>query len=69
MTIWVNEQIDPCGIIQACIACENETHAYACHEEFKTKLTADQVEQGWVAQIREVDSWDEVPVMALKLNV
>ena len=69
MTIWVNEQIDPCGIIQACIACRNEAHAQACHEEFKAKLTDDQKRQGWVAQLRTVESWDDVPVAALKLSV
>ncbi|NET11045.1 MAG: glycogen debranching protein [Merismopedia sp. SIO2A8] len=69
MTIWVNEQIDPCGIIQACIACQNEAHARACHEEFLAKLTHEQVQQGWIAQLRTVDSWDEVPVAALKLSV
>ncbi|NEQ99486.1 MAG: glycogen debranching protein [Cyanothece sp. SIO2G6] len=69
MTIWVNEQIDPCGIIQACIACEDEVQAQACHQEFKGTLTSVQVQQGWVAQIRTVASWDEVPVAALKLSV
>ena len=69
MTIWVNEQIDPCGIIQACIACQNQDHAQACHEEFQAKLTDAQKQQGWVAQLRTVDSWDEVPVAALKLSV
>lgn len=69
MTIWVNEQIDTCGIIQACIACQNEGHAQACHEEFKAKLTDDQKRQGWVAQLRTVESWDDVPVAALKLSV
>ncbi|MEB3231761.1 MAG: glycogen debranching protein, partial [Leptolyngbyaceae bacterium] len=64
-----NEQIDPCGIIQACIACADEIQAQACHEEFQAKLTPEQVQQGWVAQLRTVDSWDEVPVAALKLNV
>jgi len=26
MTIWVNEQIDPCGIIYSCIACYKQKH-------------------------------------------
>jgi hypothetical protein len=31
-------------------------------------LTAEQKQQGWVATLRTVSSWDEVPVNALKLN-
>ncbi len=27
MIIWVNEQIDPCGLVQACIACQDEQAA------------------------------------------
>ncbi|MEM9218082.1 MAG: glycogen debranching protein [Cyanobacteria bacterium P01_F01_bin.150] len=69
MTIWVNEQIDPCGIIQACIACQDEVHAQACHKEFQAKLTDEQKRRGWVAQLRTVESWDDVPVAALKLSV
>lgn len=66
--IWVNEQIDSAGIVRACIACEDETQARACHESFQENLTPDQKAEGWVAQLRSVDSWDEVPVSALKLN-
>jgi hypothetical protein len=68
MTIWVNEQIDPSGLIYACIACCNESQAKECHESFKKNLTETQKIAGWVAQLRTVDSWDEVPVNALKLN-
>ncbi|MEM6714541.1 MAG: glycogen debranching protein, partial [Cyanobacteria bacterium P01_C01_bin.147] len=25
--IWVNEQIDPCGIVYSCIACADEQQA------------------------------------------
>lgn len=67
-TIWVNEQIDPCGIIRACIACCDETQAQDCHNSFETNLTPEQKDQGWVAQMRTVTSWDEVPVNALKLD-
>lgn len=68
MTIWVNEQIDPSGLIYACIACCNESQAQDCHESFRDNLTELQKETGWVAQLRIVDSWDDVPVNALKLN-
>ncbi len=68
MTIWVNEQIDPSGMIYACIACCNESQAKDCHESFKLNLTQQQKDAGWVAKLRTVESWDEVPVNALKLN-
>lgn len=68
MTIWVNEQIDPSGILYACIACGDETQAKECHASFEQNLTKEQKELGWVARLRTVDSWDEVPVNALKLN-
>lgn len=68
MPIWVNEQIDQCGILRACIACCDETQAQDCHESFKSNLTQEQLESGWTAQMRKVDSWDEVPVNALKLD-
>jgi len=66
--IWVNEQIDPCGIIRACIACCDETQAQECHDSFDANLTAEQKQEGWVARMRTVESWDEVPVNALKLD-
>jgi len=66
--IWVNEQIDPSGILYSCIACCDETQAKDCHESFEQNLTAEQKQQGWVATLRTVSSWDEVPVNALKLN-
>lgn len=68
MTIWVNEQIDPSGMIYACIACCNESQANDCHESFEKNLTEKQKADGWIAVLRIVDSWDEVPVNALKLN-
>ncbi|MBU7582586.1 MAG: glycogen debranching protein [Nostoc sp. TH1S01] len=68
MTIWVNEQIDPSGMIYACIACCNESQAKDCHESFEKNLTAQQKADGWKARLRIVDSWDEVPVNALKLD-
>ncbi len=68
MTIWVNEQLDPSGILYACIASCNEQDAYACHEEFQRNLTAEQQRSGWVARLRTVESWDQVPASALKLS-
>lgn len=68
MAIWINEQIDPCGIIQACIASCNEELAKSCHQSWQEGLTQEQKEQGWVANLRTVESWEEVPVNALKIN-
>lgn len=68
MTIWVNEQIDPSGIIYSCIATCNEEQAKACQESFQQNLTEEQKTAGWVVSLRTVESWDEVPVSALKLN-
>ncbi|MBE9177051.1 glycogen debranching protein [Oculatella sp. LEGE 06141] len=68
MIIWVNEQIDPSGIIYSCIACCDETQAQECHDSFKANLTSEQKAAGWVARLRTVESWDDVPVSALKLN-
>ena len=68
MTIWVNEQIDPSGMIHACIACCDESQAKDCHESFEKTLTARQKADGWVARLRTVASWDDVPVNSLKLN-
>ncbi len=66
--IWVNEQIDPSGIIYSCIACVDEAQAQVCHQSFLDNLTDDQKAAGWVAQMRMVESWEEVPVNALKLS-
>ena len=66
--IWINEQIDGCGLVQSCIACCSEEHARVCHETFQERLTPEQKESGWIAVLRQVDSWDEVPVIALKLS-
>ncbi|MEH1870362.1 glycogen debranching protein [Nostoc sp.] len=68
MTIWVNEQIDPSGMIHACIATCNESQAKDCHDSFENNLTETQKTAGWVARLRTVDSWDDVPVNSLKLN-
>ncbi len=68
MTIWVNEQIDPCGLLYSCIACCDETQARHCQKSFEQNLTPAQKAEGWTNRLRTVDSWDEVPVNALKLN-
>jgi CMP-2-keto-3-deoxyoctulosonic acid synthetase len=68
MTIWVNEQVDPSGIISSCIACCNQEHAEACHDSFEENLTDEQKAAGWIARLRTVPSWDDVPVNALKLD-
>ncbi len=67
-TIWVNEQIDPGGLIHACIACLDEDAANACHQNWLGSLSEQQKQNGWVASLRTVGSWDEVPVNALKLS-
>ncbi|MGP0128092.1 MAG: glycogen debranching protein [cyanobacterium endosymbiont of Rhopalodia musculus] len=69
MTIWVNEQIDPCGIVYSCIACCDEATAEECHQTWLKDLSEQHKQEGWVATLRIVDSWDEVPVNALKLSV
>ncbi|HEY9615783.1 MAG TPA: glycogen debranching protein [Microcoleaceae cyanobacterium] len=68
MLIWVNEQFDPSGILYSCIACCDEAQAQDCHETFKNNLSEEQKAAGWVARLRTVESWDEVPANALKLD-
>ncbi len=68
LVIWVNEQIDPCGILYSCIAGYDEAQAKDCHAAFEANLTDAQRKEGWVNRIRTVSSWDEVPVSALKLS-
>lgn len=68
MAIWVNEQVDPSGLIYSCIACCDQTQAQECNRSFEENLTKLQKESGWIARMRTVDSWDEVPVNALKLD-
>jgi hypothetical protein len=68
MKIWVNEQIDPCGIVYSCIACSSEEAAKDCHQSWVDGFTDEQKNEGWIASLRTVESWDEVPVNALKLS-
>lgn len=68
MTIWVNEQLDPSGLVYACVACRNEEQSKDCHSSFENNLTEEQKATGWTARRRTVSSWDEVPVSGLKLD-
>lgn len=68
MTIWVNEQLDPSGLLYACIACCDETQAQECKSSFEQNLTDSQRASGWSVQLRTVSSWDEVPAQVLKLD-
>jgi len=68
MTIWVNEQLDPSGLLYACIACCDQKAAEDCHQSFEKNLTPTQKAQGWIARVRTVRSWEEVPVNSLNLN-
>ena len=66
--IWINEKIDPSGILYSCIACCDEEQARDCHQSFQEDLSETQRTEGWVVRLRTVDSWDEVPATALKLS-
>jgi hypothetical protein len=68
LLIWVNEQLDPGGLMYSCIASCSEEMARDCHQSFKDNLTDEQKKLGWIARLRTVTSWDEVPVNSLKLN-
>ena len=67
LTIWVNEQLDPGGLMYACIATRSEELARECHASFQQHLTVEQRELGWIATLRTVGSWDDVPVNSLNL--
>jgi hypothetical protein len=60
-TIWLNEQLDPSGLLYACVACINEEVAKECHLSFDRNLTDEQKQQGWIARLRIVNAWDDVP--------
>jgi hypothetical protein len=68
MSIWVNEQIDPGGLIYSCIACCDEQAARDCHHTWKQSLSDRQKQEGSIARLRTVETWDDVPVNALKLS-
>ncbi len=67
ITIWVSEQVDPSGLLYACIACCDEAQARECVQSFEKNLTTEQKAAGWQVRLRTVTSWDEVPSTALKL--
>jgi hypothetical protein len=52
----------------ACIASRSEALARDCHESFQQNLTPEQIRLGWIARLRTVTSWDEVPVNSLNLG-
>ena len=66
--IWVNEHIDPSGIIYSAIACCDRTAAEDCHATFQEALTDEQKEAGLGARLRSVEPWEEAPISALKLS-
>jgi hypothetical protein len=66
--IWVNEKLDPLGLMYACIACVDENQAKECNQSFNETLSAPQKAAGWQIRMRSVDSWDDVPVNSLKLD-
>ncbi len=68
MTIWVNKQKDGCGLLQACIAIKNKKAAEDCHAHWQRTLTPIQKQQGWQVTLSGVESWEDVPVNALKIN-
>ncbi len=67
-TIWVNEQLDPGGLMYSCIASCDESLARDCHESFKENLSDEQKRLGWVARLRTVSDWEQVPVNSLNLG-
>jgi hypothetical protein len=68
MAIWVNEQRDPLGLMYSCIASRSEELAKECHRSFDENLSEEQKQLGWVAVLRTVEDWDQVPVNSLKLG-
>jgi hypothetical protein len=67
LTIWVNELLDPGNLMHACIATRSEELARECHESFQKHLTSEQQQLGWVASLRTVSDWNDVPVNSLNL--
>lgn len=66
--IWVNEQLDPSGLLYACIACCNEQQAIDCCDSFELNLTPQQKMAGWLVRRSVVNSWRDVPAGALELG-
>ena len=66
--IWISEQIDPCGIVYSCIAYKSKELAQDCYENWQKNLTQQQKDSGWQVNLRTVESWEDVPVNALKLS-
>lgn len=68
ITIWVCEQLDPSGLLYACIACCDQAQGEECQRSFEANLTPEQKAAGWLTRLRPVKTWDEVPATALKLS-
>jgi hypothetical protein len=68
LTLWVNEQLDPIGLIYACVVCHDEYLARVCHKSFEENLTKEQKKAGWISRLRTIHSWDELPVCAQGLS-
>ena len=66
--IWLSEQKDACGIVYSCIAYKSKELAQDCYENWTKNLTQAQKNNGWQVYLRAVESWDDVPVNALKLS-
>jgi len=66
--IWVNEQLDPSGLLYACIACSDEQQANDCRESFESNLTQYQKSAGWWVRLSRVDCWRDVPAGAVNLD-
>lgn len=47
---------------------KNKEAAQDCHADWLAKLTPQQKQQGWEVSLITVESWDDVPVNALKIN-
>jgi hypothetical protein len=68
MTIWVNEQRDPLGLMYSCIASRSEELAKECYKSFESNLSEEQKRLGWVVTMHTVEDWEQVPVNSLKLG-
>jgi hypothetical protein len=68
LTLWINELLDPSGLLYACVICYNEYQARNCHASYEEVLTEEQRKAGWIARLRSINSWDELPVCAQSLS-
>jgi hypothetical protein len=66
--IWVNEQLDPGGLIYACLATCDTAVVQECHANFTSNLSPEQRARGWQARLRTVEFWEQVSVTTLQLS-